>query len=174
MKGGTTIPLTLNPAPTQAPDPIPTDIPEPPPDGAATIYETYYWTIRYFYFSYYWTIYIGTSTVTSTEVMETTIISVTETDMAAATSSLSAISESVLENLTTPLEATTAMEGLTRMPEETATSTESVPGRLPTPSRPSRGPPPVTSGPVHVEAPGSLGFLLALGAAVVGVGMVLL
>lgn len=180
MEGGTTVPLTPSPGPTQAPDPIETDVPDVPDDGGAVIYETYYLTIRWYYYSYYWTVRMATSTVTSTEVTTTTVVSVTDTDRDSASSSLEALSESVVEAQTTPEEATTARAAATQSPDETESESPRVTAsgpettsRRPLPTAAGGDEPPGGgSGAGGLQAPSLYVWMGALGAGLMGIGMV--
>lgn len=181
VDGGTTVTRPSPPPVTLPPDPVETGTDDEDGNGQV-VWETYYLTIRWYYYSYYWYFFAATSTITSTEVSTTTVVSVSETDRAAASSSLDALSESVVEAMTTPEEATTARAA------ETAEESDPFPS-APTfedlPPLPTFSPPPLPtfSGPSvvggggeagagFVDVPRVLVWCAALGAGAVGVGMV--
>lgn len=113
---GTTSYLTTS---TQAPD-LPS-ITEPPATtlggGGGITYETWYWTVTWWYLSFYWTIYQAQSTVTYTTYYETTTFTTTATDEFEASSLFSALSDSL--SFTPPAEATSLASLIGVQPSET-------------------------------------------------------
>lgn len=127
ISDGVRIPLT--PTATEEPTPIQTAPPTTAPPDTNTqvveIYYTYRFTITWWYWWYYYTYYavLDVSTVTSSQSTITTIVSITDTASEAASSQFEAVSSSIVAELTTPAEATTALATPT-LPANTAGTAE--------------------------------------------------
>lgn len=113
VSDGVTVPLvsTVDPKPQPAPETTqPPQTTQPPETQDVVVYYTYRFTITWFYWYYYYTYWAVQQVSTVTSSQETTITTVTVTDTATETSSLfESISSSVVEEFTTPADATTAL-----------------------------------------------------------------